>query len=476
MVGRRRSGGRLPGLRGELSASGWRRADVIKPDGDIALHLREGGEPEAGNPRRFADSNKVLMSPRRRWLVVLVLMGWLASGARGVGAAFPPITGELSGKFRATALPGAPVVGWKLKVAPARDGGRQADAELVTPGGRLHARAELDAALASGTWEIADGELSPPAWLAMLAPALGTAAENVAAEGKLTLMGRGEIRDGRPAGMLKLVWTDGALRNSVQGWAIEGITLKGEIAADLAHWETVKSDHPWELAVRTITSPRFGARNLAIAANLNGDGTLSLLSAEIEIAGGKVTVEPATLALFPPVLDFSVHVRRVGLQDLVALVPASLADARGRIDGDLRLGWSAAAGMQIGAGAFELRDDEVATLRLAPSPGLITRGVKDRLPPPAWTGPIGKWLAPKNPVYGDVREIELGQTQLVIESFGLRLTPKGDGQGRTGVAEIAARPDKSGTLVKRVVFDIDLTGSLVRLLELKAEGATFKAR
>lgn len=208
-----------------------------------------------------------------------------------------------------------------------------------------------------------------------------------------------------------------------------------------------------------------------MTAKLNGDGTASLLSAGIEIAGGTVTIDPATVAVFPPVLDFTVHVDRIGLQDLVALVPASLADARGRIGGVVRLGWSQTAGIQVGAGGFTLRSDEAATLRLTPTPGLITGNVPERLALlPGWTGTIGKWFAPLNPVFGDVSEIELGRTPLAIETFELRLMPNGDEQGRSAVVRISARPDKTGTLVKRVVFDIDLTGSLSRLLNLNAGG------
>ena len=193
-------------------------------------------------------------------------------------------------------------------------------------------------------------------------------------------------------------------------------------------------------------------------------------------AGGYVTIDPSTVALFPPVLDFTVHVDRVGLQDLVALVPASLAEARGRLDGAVRLGWSKAAGVHIGAVGFTLHADEAATLRLAPTPGLITGNVPERFVLlPSLPGPLANWFAPRNPIYGDVSEIELGHTPLAIESFNLQLTPKGDAQGRNAVLQISARPDKTGALVKRVVFDIDLTGSLSRLLNRNVGGrASFR--
>lgn len=414
-----------------------------------------------------------MVTLRRRWFAALLLgsgVAWTWSDATG---ALPPITGELSGKFHPPALAGTPAIDWKVAITPLREGGRHLEVDLTTKGGRLHAKADIDATMANGRWEIVEGELEAAAWLAVLAPKLGSTMENISVEGKLQLSGKGVIKNGQPAGVMQLEWTNGVVRNTVEGWSLEGIAIKGDLAIEFPDLGTLRSEHPWALAVRTISSPRFGARNLAIVANLNGDGTASLLSAEIEIAGGKVTVDPSTVALFPPVLDFTVHVDRVGLQDLVALVPASLADARGRIDGVVRLGWSQRAGVQIGEGRFDLRRDEAATLKLAPMPGLITSAVTERLDLlPKWKGVVGNWFSPPNPAHGDARDIELGRAPLTIETFQVRLTPRGDAQGRTAVVQVSARLEKADVRVKRVMFDIDLTGALSRLLSLNAEGRT----
>jgi len=165
-------------------------------------------------------------------------------------------------------------------------------------------------------------------------------------------------------------------------------------------------------------------------------------------------------------LDFNVRIDRVGLQDLVALVPGSVSEAKGRIDGVVRLGWSRTAGLQIGAGKFELRDDEAATFRLEEAPGFLTQRVPERLTLlPKWVGPFRQWLATPNPVYGDVRQIELGKTELQIVSFSLSLNPKGDELSRTGVVQISARPTTEGGVVKLVRFDLNIFGSVSDLLQ-----------
>jgi hypothetical protein len=125
------------------------------------------------------------------------------------------------------------------------------------------------------------------------------------------------------------------------------------------------------------------------------------------------------------------------------------------------------AGLKIGQGSFVLRQDEVATLRLVARPGFLTGGVPERIALlPKWTGPVGSWIAPRNPVYGDVHAIELGETQLQIKSFIFQASPKGDERNRTAVIQVSARPYKEGGPVKLVTFDINVEGPLSALVRV----------
>jgi hypothetical protein len=412
-----------------------------------------------------------------RLFAVLLLAGMFAAEQRAEFR-IPPISGEFSGKFRATGLAGSPEVAWKLRVQPGSSGQKHIEADFTSEGARLRLQADLDSATGDGTWDVLQSELDAGAWLAVLSPQLGEVLANVTASGKLELTGSGKIKDGRPAGVAKLTWENGSLINAVDDWKLEGISLKGDIAIDFLDIAAMTSSSPWELAIRTISSTRFGARNLSVSANFNEDRTVSLLSARVELAGGEVTVDPSTISLFPPIFNFNVRIDRVGLQDLVALVPASLSDARGRIDGVVRLGWSERLGLQVGVGSFKLRDDEIATLRLVSAPGFLTEQVPERISLlPEWMGGIGKWFSPKNPVYDDIEEIELGRTELQIVSFSVALSPEGDDLNRTGVVQVSARPTAPGALVKLVSFQVNIFGSVSQLLQYSMiDQASFKVR
>ena len=403
----------------------------------------------------------------RRMFALLMALGALAVTTTAADfKLLPMISGELSGRFKSQTLSSAPEVAWTLKVTPEGATRRKIEAQLLAEGSRLHLRAVMDTATGDGTWEIVESELDAAAWLVVLSPHLGELAAGVAAGGNIQLSGKGVIQGGRPAGFAKLVWSQGSLRNEAAGWILDGITLQGDLAIDVSDLAAMTSSAPWELSIGTISSNRFGARNLFVQAQFNQNRTVSLLEARVEVAGGGVTVDRSTVSLFPPVLDFNVRIDRVGLQDLVALVPGSVSEAKGRIDGVVRLGWSREAGLQIGAGRFNLRDDEVATFRLTKAPGFLTERVPERLTLlPAWMGPIKRLLGTPNPIYNDVLNIELGHTELQIVSFSLDLNPRGDERGRTGVLQVITRPTSAGGAVKLLKFDLNIFGSVSDLLQ-----------
>jgi len=94
--------------------------------------------------------------------------------------------------------------------------------------------------------------------------------------------------------------------------------------------------------------------------------------ARVEIAGGEIEAAPFVAPLSPPAVNAKLQIRGIGLADVVALVPAGVSEARGRVDGELQLGWSKALGLQVGAGRLDLRPDEPMVLRLVAAPGLLS--------------------------------------------------------------------------------------------------------
>jgi hypothetical protein len=55
---------------------------------------------------------------------------------------------------------------------------------------------------------------------------------------------------------------------------------------------------------------------------------LAVKAARVEIAGGEVAADPFTVGLSPFSVKVRLRMTRVGLQDVVALVPTMLSDAR----------------------------------------------------------------------------------------------------------------------------------------------------
>jgi hypothetical protein len=339
------------------------------------------------------------------------------------------------------------------------------DAKVDGAGTRVRAVLNLST-LDDGTWQLTEGELDLATWFPAAAEQTGDALQGLSVAGTVKISGGGAVRAGEASGNVQVTMRDGRIGNAGGGWSLEGVTMTGEFTLEAPGFR-VKSAKPLELTAGTITTSRFGARNVSLRGVLNEDRTLSLGEARIEIAGGEVTLDPTTVALSPFAVEATLHIVNVGLQDIAALVPASLSSAHGRIDGTLRLGWLGAKGLHLGNGNLNLSNSELATVQLAPAPGFLTRSMPKRFEPlPTWTGPLGRWLSADNPVYTAMEEIELGRAPLAVESLSVQLTPDGDELGRTATVRMVARPATAGAAVKTVNIDVNVAGPLDSLLKL----------
>ncbi len=406
------------------------------------------------------------MAPLRRWIFAGALGGaLLVASVAGAGLALPPFGGEFSGEFAALKLSGAPTLRWTLAATPNDAQGRDLVLTIEGTGTRLIVRGAVDDA-GDGRWAIEEGALDPARWFPSVANELGEFTNGVAVSGVLTLRGSGTFVRGEPRGTIAVQWRDGVVQQEVEGWTLEGVTFDGEFSIE-GGGATIASTRPFELAVGTIGTTRFGARNFLARGRLQEGGRLALSEARIEVAGGEVTVDPAEIALAPLVGEVNLRITNVGLQDVAALVPAGLAETRGRINGAVRVGWREGEGFQLGQGNLVLGETESARLRLAPSPGFLTDRVSPRFELlPAWLGPIAKWVRPKNPAYADLRDIELGFTDLRLEGLSVQLTPAGDGEGRTARVRVRARPLKPGGVVEQVTFEVNVAGPLSEVVRL----------
>lgn len=402
--------------------------------------------------------------PRISSCLIGALLGLAWARVEAVDLRLPPVSGEISGVLAKFVLPGAPELRWKIAAKPAADGGRDYTLTTDSIGSRMRATAHASA-VGNGTWTIEEGELDVGSWLAIVAPEFAPSLVGMTATGKFTATGGGELREGQPSGKVRIEWKDGTLAHAEQGWRLEGISIVGEFSfeAEGPHWASVG---PLQATVRTITATRFGARNFSLMATLDDKLVADVLGARLEIAGGEVTVEPNRLPLSPFAADVKLKISRVGLQDIVALVPAGLKDARGRVDGTVRLQWNEADGLQLGTGELAVNSEEPVTVTLAPTPGLLSQNLPERFGfIPESAGRISRWLSIPNPAFEELKGIELGQTDLVVQSLKVRVTPDGDERGRSASVEVTARSSKKGA-VDEISFEVNLSGPLAAILKI----------
>lgn len=377
----------------------------------------------------------------------------------------PLLTGNLQGVV--TLIEGRPL-SWRLSWLQTTGDLKKGEVVVSGDGTELKIALEFKTGTGRMSWRVMQGRVDLGAWLAILAtrPDLAAVLEGAKATGALEITGEGEVNASGPTGKLILEWRDGAARNDGQDWSVEGIHLRigGDVRALAAG--TV----PVELRVKTLSTSTFGARNLTASATLHDFDRVEVARTQIEIAGGYVSAEPFSFSLAAPALSVTVAMERVGLQDLVVFVPATLSDARGRVNGRLRLDWNPTDGVRVGAGELMLEKSEPTTLRLTASPGFLTEQMPARFTlVPDWFGPLKRLFSPANPSYQTLQDIELGKLGLLVETLEVRLTPEGDPLGRTASVFVRARPEKAGSVIDVVTFQVNVSGPLAEVLRLGME-------
>jgi hypothetical protein len=403
---------------------------------------------------------------RRRFGIFLI--GLLVAVSRGLAAgSLPAVEGAITGELKL--FPQLPdfALPWKLSLGAAAGGAQTFTFALDAAGTRLRASGQVELATGDGSWRIDEAQVDAAAWLGALAPRLGPAFSGVVALGTVGVTGTGTLRQGQVVGGIKVEWRGGYLRNTEQGWAFEGIVFEGDFEIDGGAARLV-STTPFELTIGTITTARFGARNFSLHGWLNEQRTLSVRAARVEIAGGELTADPFEIPLPSFAINANVRINRVGLQDIVLLVPAAgLAEARGRIDGVARVKWTEGVGIQLGVGHLTIRDDEPAIVRLTPAPGLLTGHVPEYFDLlPTWMGPLSRWVRQVDPAFGNMQSLELGQADLRVKTLNVLLTPEGDDKGRSATVRLVAQPASPHSAVKEVTFDVNVAGPLNAVLKL----------
>ncbi len=389
--------------------------------------------------------------------VVIALLFTLNAGA------FPDWS-RFSGTLRGqTDIAGFSSVEWIVTGEPFDEGRHRTMLQLAGEGLTLRASLVTDIRSGQTTWTIDKGSVQLASWASAVAQRWAPEWGHLAAHGELSLSGAGSWENERPHGRIHISTTGASLTDSLAGWTLDGIAFAGNF--DLRPDFSLQSHDPAALTVQTISTARFGARQLRVRGRLVNSEVFSVETVFVEIAGGFIeSRETFPITLSPFSLRAPLRISRIGVQDVAALVPSGLADARGRLHGEIILGWDKARGVEIGMGNLLLDAFEPTIVRLSPSPGLLTSSIPARfqfLP-----GKIGRWLSLRNSGYDDLQAIELGHTELRVDSLRIALTPEGDGEGRSARVSIEATPLDAGGAVQKVSFSVNVSGPLSALLNI----------
>lgn len=340
------------------------------------------------------------------------------------GTPWPPLDGQLMGELALSSIRGAPSLHWTVRSDPRGERGRRIVLAADGAGAKIRAEIDLDLAGRAGTWKITQADLEAAKWSGILAKWSPQTGPGWAVAGELSVTGSGTFSAGGGlVGELVVKLRNGTLGDASAGWRLEGISLDGRFAIDQTAG-SIRSVTPATVNVRVIATKRFGARNLTIDGFLQGLRTFAVHAARVEIAGGTMVSAPCAVELQPVRIVTDVTFNRIGLQDVAALVPGLVASARGRVDGQMHLTWTAVGGFEIGSGTLTMQHDEWAEVRLMPSPGLIT----GNLPP--------KVLQ----FYPGLGDLETGKIPLKPEILEVSFTPQGDAEGRTASIHLAGGP------------------------------------
>lgn len=330
---------------------------------------------------------------------------------------FPPIDGELSGDFTPLKLPGAPPLHWTVTLRSEGEKSRAADIVIQGAGTRLHAAGRLDAD-DNGTWRLIESEIDIGPWIAALMPAVDATLVGFKATGSARATAEGTWRNGVFGGHAIVSLRDGKIDDPLHKLLLEGVAFDF-IFDDLVARCTAPAQRI------TWTSGRYDVVALgggSIVFTAVGD-RVQVESAALTAFGGQLALAAFSFTLAQPEMELEARVTGADIADLLPLLPPVLAEARGRLDGTMKLRRTA-AGVQIGAGRLSLRRGESAQIRLAPTPGLLSGS----LPPT-----VLKY-------YPGLGKIETGEIPLQAELLEVVFTPEGDAEGRTASVHLAGGP------------------------------------
>jgi hypothetical protein len=403
----------------------------------------------------------------RRLSLLLVALAALAGALAAAEPvpALPPLSGELMGQIAMPRFPGLPPLAWHLRLNPAAGATLALAATATAPGFELECELTLPRGDAEGTWRIVAARIEAAAWWRLTADLAGLKAlpDDFEFTGQLTLTGAGRWKGAEATGALHLALAAGAAHSESQGWSATGFTLEGE--AELAGGRaTLRAAR---VKVAAAQAAGIVAHDFRLEATGTPDGRLAVSRVEVVAFGGRVTLSPFTIDPAAPAVKSTAEFSSLALGELATLVPHALKEASGQIAGHAQINWSLQSGFGPGDGTVGISAAAPALVRLAPSPGLLTKRTPPRIELlPTFTGSLRRMLSLENPAYGMLQRIELGEVPLAVQSMDVRLYPDGPDGSRSAQVRVVARTTGVGDVIEKVTFTVNVSGPLDRVLRL----------
>lgn len=325
----------------------------------------------------------------------------------------------------------------------------------------------LDGVRPEGRWQSANTTLDLAQWFQPLVrqAGLGGRFSAYSASGTVSVTGAGTFRDSVVHGKVAISGDGLSLSGSSPEFFVEGIQLHAEVQELLP----LRSGEKQQLSFKRAQISGVDLRDGVLLFTLLDNQRIRIDQLSLQVLGGSVRMGPTVLDFGGPpeqTIDAVATMENVSLTELARLLPEIIAEAHGRVSGEMSIRWSPKNGFKLGNGSLRLDRIEAVEIRLTPQPGFLTSRAPERLTllPPSW-GFLSRWFSPKNPARETLRQIEMGLMALEVEALNADVFPDGDGEGRTARLTILARPRES-TLVKEVTFDVNVSGPLDQVLQL----------
>ncbi|MBP7141761.1 MAG: YdbH domain-containing protein [Opitutaceae bacterium] len=366
-------------------------------------------------------------------------------------------------------LKGAAELHWRTvgKVTSSIPAQRIIEASIEGIGISLQGHLSLEPTPGTGRWMLDSATLDLQPWFTPLTEALRLrdTIGDLEISGELNAEGSGTVTHGNLGGRLRVSLSEGTMASDARALRLSGITLAGVFGGPSPLRSIGFSSLSFLEGIFSGVTVHRGHVDFAITENHE----LLIRSAHVEVLGGSIEVREEKFPLEAVLLGdvgATVHLSNLNLAEIRALIPDVIAEARGRVSGEIRVGWKPGEGFRLGDGRFQMERPESVEIRLTPQPGFLTSHTPERLTLlPAWTGALQKWFSPRNPAHETLRQIEMGLMSLQVETLSAEMHPAGDALGRSATVRISARPAVPSA-VDRIDFEVNVSGPLDDVIKL----------